>query len=71
MPVQRAPAAGTVAGGSPGATPTGDARPGTPGEVSSAAEAVRTEPPDLERIAREVYAILERRLIMERESRGL
>jgi hypothetical protein len=55
------------------------ARPGETGspalpaapEEGGAAERPRLEGVDLERLAREVYAILERRLIIERESEGL
>lgn len=60
--VQRAVA--DTAAASEGGVPTGES--GSLGEAPSGAEG-----PDLEHLADEVYAIIERRLIIERESRGL
>jgi len=60
--VQRATAETTAESGAD--VPAGEST--LPGETQSGAEG-----PDVERLANEVYAIIERRLIIERESRGL
>jgi hypothetical protein len=70
--LQRAPAEGspaTPAAATSATTPAGGPTP--PSAAAPSAELPVPEGPDLERLADQVYMILERRLIMERESLGL